>query len=249
MFTIRTAIYTSIVMTLLILSLLGCSSQNKQPIEHSHQDHIQQSEQNNNQQANVHKPPVNDHPIDKDSHKQPSNEDVEAQHNPSPDQQDEQGQSNQSDNDSTSNQQQTPGEAPVKQPEAPVYNPTQPMLMGLMIGQSKALITEIYGTPLEEYVMEDPSDPITVYAYDGFIVGYNKLKLIEFIDVNAREVDSGLNGLRLYDSLEDAVKALGNPDTRTPYVLNYYSKDAVLKLDLDPLTNVITSIKLFGNNN
>lgn len=247
MFTKRTALFTSFVITILILSLLGCSDVNKQSIHHADQNPTQATDPPKTE----HQPPVQQHK-DNDSHKQPSNEDVEVQHNPLPEQeQDESDQDGLDAPDTSDESRQDANQAQqgdVKQPDVAVYNPARPMLMGLAIGQPKDLIVEKYGIPLEQYIMEDPSDPITVYEYDGFLIGYNKLKLIQFIDVSAREVDPGLNGVRLQDSLENAVKALGNPDTRTPYVLNYYSSDAILKFDIDPLTNTITSIKLFSSN-
>lgn len=126
------------------------------------------------------------------------------------------------------------------------YNPAQPKLLGLTIGQPKQLIADKFGKPLEQYVMDDPVDPITVYEYAGFLIGYNRQQRIEFIDITAREIDSGLNGLRLGDPVEVAIQALGQPDTRTPYVLNYIAAGTILKLDLDPLANTVSSIKLFS---
>lgn len=249
----RTAIVILICCSVLIFSLLGCSSQRKQPTDLLQHEHTQPLDHNSDQHAAGHKPPVNHQQEGSDSHKPATQEDVEAQHNPSPEESGEQGQSHQNDDpssDAPHDNESSDDANSSQQGDADdiAYNPAQPMLLGLTIGQPKALITEKFGSPLEQFVMEDPSDPITVYEYDGFLVGYNKLNLIQFIDINAREIDSGLNGLRLNDSLEDAIRALGNPDSRTPYVLNYYSKEAVLKLDLNPLTNTITSIKLFGSN-
>lgn len=128
------------------------------------------------------------------------------------------------------------------------YNPSKPTLMGLTINLPKDEIKANFGTPNEEYVMEDPKDPITVYEYTGFLIGYNKKNLIAFIDVNSDQVDPGLNGLKLGYSVDEAIKALGNPDTRTDYVMNYKSDETNLKLDIDPNTNTINSIKLFGTN-
>lgn len=122
------------------------------------------------------------------------------------------------------------------------------MLMGLTINLSKDVIKAKFGMPDEEYVMDDPNDPITVYEYTGFMIGHNKQNLIAFIDVNSDRVNPGLNGLKLGDSVEIAIQALGTPDTRTDYVMNYKSKETNLKLDIDPITNTINSIKLFGTN-
>lgn len=126
------------------------------------------------------------------------------------------------------------------------YNKNNPTLMGLSIHQSKDEIKLRYGEPLLTYIMDDPLDPITVYEYPGFLVGYNHLNLIAFVDVTASNLDPGLNGLKLGDSMNKAIEALGEPDQRTEFVMNYRSHTAMLKLDINPATNTISSIKLFG---
>jgi hypothetical protein len=150
-----------------------------------------------------------------------------------------------------SNTEETTTDVNISEPDYGVaipYNPSKPTLMGLTINQSKNEITTKFGIPNEEYVMEDPSDPITVYEYTGFLIGFNKKNLIAFVDVNSSEVNPGLNGLKLGNSIDAAIQALGIPDTRTEYVMNYKSEDVNLKLDIDPNNNTINSIKLFGIN-
>jgi hypothetical protein len=46
--------------------------------------------------------------------------------------------------------------------------------------------------------------------------------------------------------LEDiAIKALGKPDSQSSYLLTYKTANSLLKLDLDPESREILSIKLF----
>lgn len=127
------------------------------------------------------------------------------------------------------------------------YNPSKPTLMGFTINQNMNEVQSKLGNPREEYVMEDENDPITVYAYNGFTIGFDKYELVVFIDVSSLQVNPGLNGLRLGNTIEDAIQALGKPTTNTEYVLNYISDDVILKLDVDPTTQTIHSIKLFAN--
>jgi hypothetical protein len=128
------------------------------------------------------------------------------------------------------------------------FSDKQPKIMGLAIGEQQEKAVKQYGQPLKSYIMEDPTDPISVYQYKGFSVGFNTANEIQFIDVNSREVNPDLNGLRLGDTAAKALEALGKPDKNTSYVISYYTKTAILKLDIDPKTKTIQSIKLFAVN-
>lgn len=126
------------------------------------------------------------------------------------------------------------------------YNPTNPTLMGFTINQSKDEFTTKFGMPRDEFLMPDDRDPITVYLYEGFSAGFNNRNQIAFIDVHISTVDPGLNGFRLGQSTDEAIRALGKPDTNTEFVLNYISDKVILKMDVDPNANQVISIKLFA---
>ncbi|SFL27812.1 hypothetical protein SAMN03159341_104405 [Paenibacillus sp. 1_12] len=125
------------------------------------------------------------------------------------------------------------------------YNQAKPTLLGLTLNSSKDAVTTRYGKPPEQFVMDEDSDPITVYDYKDFLVGFNKKNQLIFIDIRSAEINPGLNGLKLGQSTSQVYDALGKPDTNTSYVLTYKSTGAVLKLDVDPKTDKINSIKLF----
>jgi hypothetical protein len=126
------------------------------------------------------------------------------------------------------------------------YSVDKPLLMGIAIGEAADKTVKLHGNPASTYVMEDAEDPITVYEYDGFNVGYNAKKLVEFIEILKSDADPGLNGLRIGKTTADASKALGKPDSSTDYVMTYKTKETILKLDVDTKTKTIQSIKLFG---
>jgi outer membrane murein-binding lipoprotein Lpp len=128
------------------------------------------------------------------------------------------------------------------------FNTKQPKIMGLAIGELQEKVITLYGKPLESYIMDDPTEPVTVYTYDGFSIGFNAAKEILFIDVSSAKVNPDLNGLRLGQTSTQALEALGKPDKNTSYVISYNTKTAILKLDIDPKTKSIQSIKLFGVN-
>jgi hypothetical protein len=126
------------------------------------------------------------------------------------------------------------------------YKEEKPTLLGLSLKAPLDSVQEKLGTAKSKFVMDDDTDPITVYEYTGFSVGFNKNEALEFVDVHAAEVDPGLHGLRIGQTSEDAFAALGKPDTNSTYVLSYKSQGTILKLDLDPKTDTIRSIKLFA---
>jgi len=136
--------------------------------------------------------------------------------------------------------------APAKPKAVEAYTAAKPLLMGIAIGDSKDRISVIHGKPKNEFQMDDGDFPLTVWEYEGFSVGFTSDKTVEFVEITSEEEDPGLNGLKLGQKSTDAVQALGKPDSDTEYVLSYKTKSTVLKLDVDPKTKKIHSIKLFG---
>jgi hypothetical protein len=130
----------------------------------------------------------------------------------------------------------------------PGFSSKNPKIMGLAIHDLQEKVIAQYGKPADSFVMEDPTEPITVYQYEGFSVGFNSTNEIQFIDVSSAKVNPGLNGLRLGYTSSQALEALGKPDKNSSYVMTYITKTAILKLDIDPKTKQIQSIKLFNVN-
>ncbi|RKN85062.1 DUF4309 domain-containing protein [Paenibacillus ginsengarvi] len=126
------------------------------------------------------------------------------------------------------------------------YDAKKPSLMGLRLSDTKTTVKQKFEAPASEYEMDDDKDPLTVYEYEGFIVGFNRLNGVEFIEVTSKDINPGLNGLYLGQKVKDAETALGKPDTNTNYALHYKANGTVLKLDVDPKTETIQSIKLFA---
>jgi hypothetical protein len=129
------------------------------------------------------------------------------------------------------------------------FSSANPTLMGLQISVPRKSVVSQYGNPVRTFVMDDGVNPVYVSEYKGFTVGFTKQDQLEFVEVNSASVDPGLNGLRWGDHADKALKALGMPETNTGYVISYKGKNAVLKLDIDPKTEVIRSIKLFAKSN
>ena len=129
-----------------------------------------------------------------------------------------------------------------------VYKQEKPSLMGLTLGADKETVLARFGKAKNQFVMDEDAEPIAVYEYADFSVGFNSSHTLEFVDVHSAEIDPGLGGLRLGQKAEEAISVLGKPNASSKYVLAYKAQRTVLKLDMDPKENTIQSIKLFRDN-
>lgn len=125
------------------------------------------------------------------------------------------------------------------------YQQEKPTLMGLKLGTPKAAVLERFGKVKKQFLMEE--DNIDVYDFTDFSVGFNSKGTLEFVDVHSIDIDPGLHGLRLGQSVQEAIAILGKPDSNSTYVLAYKAQGTLLKIDIDPNDNTIQSIKLFAN--
>lgn len=131
--------------------------------------------------------------------------------------------------------------------EEDVYQQEKPTLMGLKLGTSKDAVLERFGKAKKQFVMDEDEDAIQVYDFGDFSVGFNTKNALEFVDVHSTDIDPGLRGLHLGQSVQEAIDILGKPDSNTTYVLSYKSQGTLLKIDIDPNENIIQSIKLFAD--
>lgn len=146
-----------------------------------------------------------------------------------------------------------PGPAPsdtgtwLGEAEEFTFNPEQPTLMGISVGTDLETVRRLFGEPVSTYLLPDDGVKAAVYRYKGFSVGVADRKVL-FVEVNSADVDPGLNGVRIGDAREHAEGKMGAPATETAFVLMYKSSESILRLDLDPDSSLIHSIKLFPAN-
>jgi len=124
------------------------------------------------------------------------------------------------------------------------FDPAHPTLMGLSVGLDASAVVQRFGEPADTYPLPDEEVDASVLAYPGFTVGISDNRVL-FVEVSTNAVNPGLNGLRLGDAKSDAIAALGTPSAETEFVVSYVADGSVLKLDVDPESETIHSIKLF----
>lgn len=135
-----------------------------------------------------------------------------------------------------------PDVVPVK--EEKKWDPKAPKLHDIALGDSETALDRKLGKPSDSYDLEDETEMLHVKEYDGFAVGFVSGK-VRFVEVFKAKTSAELNGLHIGDNKDAALKALGKPDTNTSSVLAYKAAKALLKIDLEPKTGTIISIKLF----
>ncbi|OBR65066.1 hypothetical protein A7K91_05775 [Paenibacillus oryzae] len=134
-----------------------------------------------------------------------------------------------------------------KRDESNLWEDGNPQLGGVLIGSTKKQLEKQFGQALDSYKLEDGKEQITIYEYSGFSVGFGPDGTVSLVEIYDSEVDSGLNGLVVGDPRETAIKLLGQPGSQSGYLLTYSDDDASLRLDVDPSTNEIVSIKLIAS--
>ncbi|GFN33875.1 hypothetical protein [Paenibacillus xylaniclasticus] len=127
------------------------------------------------------------------------------------------------------------------------WDKSKPTLAGVALGTSKDSVKKKNGDPLDTFVQKNKDDSIEIFEYDGYSIGFGSAAQgAIFIEVYDKKLDPGLAGLHVGDKEDQAVKALGKPASQTPYLLSYETKSGLLKLDLDPDSHEIMTMKLFS---
>ncbi|WP_424768963.1 hypothetical protein [Paenibacillus sp. sgz302251] len=130
--------------------------------------------------------------------------------------------------------------------EDTVWSSVKPILQGIAIGDSALKVSELHGSEIDSYTLEEESDRIQVLEYDGFAIGINNMKTVQYVEVYGTGISAGLSGLQIGDKPDTALKLLGKPEKQTAYLLTYEAQGALLKIDLDPTHLEIVSIKLLS---
>lgn len=123
------------------------------------------------------------------------------------------------------------------------FDRTLLQLKGITLDHTASDIIQIWGEPLSYMVMGD-YDPIRVMEYDGFSVGCNQKGQVVFVEVSSRTITSGIEGVHVGGQGLIVKQSLGDPDQDSGYVWRYINDHVSLRIDLDPKTSIVQSIKL-----
>ncbi len=118
-------------------------------------------------------------------------------------------------------------------------------LFGMSIGDDKSLFLSSHGSPLNEYFTDGHSEPLLVMEFSEFIAGFDSDGRAEFINVITENSDVGLGNVTIGSDVNDVAQTLGAADSFSTYVMTYSKNGAILKFDIDPELQTVSSIKLF----
>ncbi|PZD95987.1 hypothetical protein DNH61_11185 [Paenibacillus sambharensis] len=136
-------------------------------------------------------------------------------------------------------------ESSVSQKDALEAWLSSPSLKGISLGDSRSSVIKQYGSPDESYTLNERKSQVEVYDYEGFTVGFSDDGVVHFVEVYGEGLQTGIAKLLIGDEGDKAKKTLGTPHSSTKYVLSYTADQTMLKLDLEPDTSRIVSMKLF----
>jgi len=124
------------------------------------------------------------------------------------------------------------------------FQSKSPVLAHLKLGSSDKEIIKRYGPPAETYPLPDDAETIDIWEYGGLSIGLNERDKIVYIEVNSADVDTGIEGLAVGMKGSKVAEALGIPGDERTNVLSMEVAGGWLKIDLDPDTQNILSLKL-----
>ncbi len=118
-------------------------------------------------------------------------------------------------------------------------------LFGMSIGDEKQLFLRTHGSPLNEYFTDGDSEPLLVLEFTDFIAGFDSEGRAEFINVISENNKVGFGEITIGSPVDEVAQTLGAADSFSTYVMTYTKNGAVLKFDIDPELQTVSSIKLF----
>ncbi len=89
-------------------------------------------------------------------------------------------------------------------------------------------------------------ETVTIWEYDGFSIGFSDKNKVVYVEINSADVDTGFAALQYGMEGSRAAQLLGIPTKEQTNVLTLEVSGGWLKLDLDPDTQQVLSMKLLS---
>ncbi|WP_052475937.1 hypothetical protein [Cohnella kolymensis] len=131
-------------------------------------------------------------------------------------------------------------------PEVP-FRADAPSLCGIGFGASEGDVIGLYGVPDDSYVLPGDDNSIQIWEYRGFSVGMSNDNTVVYVEISSAEVRSGILGLSKGMKGGQAAELLGVRQPAGSNVISLQVAGGSLKLDLDPDSQAVLSLKLISN--
>ncbi|MFD0674259.1 hypothetical protein [Cohnella sp. GCM10027633] len=126
------------------------------------------------------------------------------------------------------------------------FDPGVPALLGIELHDSDTSVAERFGAATAQYALPGEGETIDMWEYAGFAIGFDERGQVVYIEISSGEVPTGIAGLRTGIPGAEAADVLEIADHPDSHVLTMDVAEGWLKLDLDPDTHEVLSIKLIG---
>ncbi|WP_027085232.1 hypothetical protein [Cohnella panacarvi] len=130
--------------------------------------------------------------------------------------------------------------------EAP-FDSGHPMLNGIGFQDNIESIEQRFGLSESKYELPGDHATIDMREYPGFTVGFGGDGDVIYVELTSSEAPTGITGLKLGMPGQQAAELLEILDHPGSHVLTMDLSEGWLKLDLDPDTHDVLSIKLIGS--
>lgn len=134
----------------------------------------------------------------------------------------------------------------AKTPKEHAFEPKSPSLAGIALGATDKIVVKHFGLPPESYPLPGDKQTIEIWQYDGFSIGLNDKDKVVYVEITSSQVKSGIQGLLIGMKSSEAADKLGIESNEQSNVLTVEVSGGWIKVDLDPDTQKVLSLKLIS---
>lgn len=133
---------------------------------------------------------------------------------------------------------------PEKPPEAKAFQPRSPSLAGIRFDMTSKEVADRLGAAKDTYPLPGDERTIEIWEYEGLSIGLDDRDRVAYVEISSSEVNTEIKGMQLGIDGAQAAELLGLETDERTNVLTAEVSGGWLKLDLDPDTRKVLSLRL-----
>ncbi|MDG0790098.1 hypothetical protein OMP38_03945 [Cohnella ginsengisoli] len=138
------------------------------------------------------------------------------------------------------------GGAPAGTPDKPFSQ--NPRLGGISLGMTLAdAEAEIGGPAGDSYTLTEAGHTVELREYGGLTIGVDSSEHVVYVEISSASVSSGLPNVEVGSPTADAARSLSLKAVPSSSSMTSDVEGGILRLDLDPVTDEVVTIKLIGS--
>lgn len=124
-----------------------------------------------------------------------------------------------------------------------------PSLGGISLGMTLADAEAKIGGPADDsYTLPEAGRAVDVREYGGLTIGVDTSGHVVYVEISSASVASGLPNVEVGSSSSDAARSLSLKTVPSSSSMTTDVEGGILRLDLDPVSDEVVTIKLIGSN-